>query len=275
MKQIKLFASLLFLCLFTIGFIGCDDSNKEASPILVFLSPTGTQIEANSNDRVFITVDASTSLGNSISMNIQSIDDVFGIQTLLDSTFAGKAFTYRFEYIVPQYPDSTETLLVFNLADDINNKIEIAKKILINKGSSQVTERTGVTLFSSASDKPNAYSLATLSPGFLADSATFEADIVDDTTAVSDQLSRTWISNTGVNYVQFNGFNYAGANSLSIQNAYDNGVKLSKVSEIQDSDVLLIGRGSTALGAVQVIAVTDQSGTQDDKYTFSIKVIDN
>lgn len=266
----------LLLVLFTALVLFNCEEEQATSPILVFLTPTGTTIEANTNDHVFITVEASTNIGNTLSLHIESVDDLYGIQPLFDSIFNRTSFNYMFDYIVPQFPDSTETLLIFSLANDVNDEAKIAKRILINKGESFVSESTGHIIYSSASDKPNSFSLKSLSPGYLADSATFEVDIVDasDIAIHGETLSRTWISHTGLSFVQFNGFNYASANSLTIKNAYEIGVKLSKITNIQDSDVYLVGKGSAAIGVIQVVAVTDQPMVTDDKYTFSIKKLD-
>jgi hypothetical protein len=82
------------------------------------------------------------------------------------------------------------------------------------------------------------------------------------------------MSNTELSFVEFNGFNYAEANSVNIQNAYANGIRLSRVTDISDSDIILLGRGDLAVAAIQIIAVTDPVGVQEDKYTFSIKRIE-
>lgn len=245
----------------------------EGSPILVFLTPEATQIEANSGDKVFITIKSSTNSGDILNLRIESIDDLYGIQNVFDSTFNNSSINYRLEYDVPSYPDSTQSLLVFTLTNQNNESSEIAKRILVNRGETFVKEASGVNMYSTSSSRPNAFSLEQLSPGFSTDSTTFESDIVDNTEEDSETLSREWISNTGISFVKFDGFNYSGANSQSIKNAFENGVQLSRVSDIRDSDIYLIGRGGQALGVIQVIAVTDPDGVQEDKYTFSIKVI--
>lgn len=263
----------LVILLTSLFFLSCEDSSDVESPILIFLTPEATQIEANSGDKVFITVKASTNSGDILTLNIASIDDQYGIQNVLDSTFNNSSINYRLEYNVPAYADSTQSLLVFTLTNQNNQTSEIAKRILVNRGETFVREASGINVFSTSSSRPNAFSLTQLIPGFSTDSTTFESDIVDNTLEDNDVLSREWVSNTGISFVKFDGFNYSSANSQSIRNAYDNGVQLTRISDIRDSDIYLIGRGGKALGAIQIIAVTDPEGVQEDKYTFSIKVI--
>jgi hypothetical protein len=254
-------------------FTSCNEEGVD-SPILVFLTPEETQIEANSGDRIIITVNSTTSTGNSLDLQIESLDDMYGIVKRLDTSFSSNSINFRFEYTVPAYSDSTSSILIFTLSNDLNQRTEIAKRIFINRGETFLTESSGINIYSTSSNRPNAFSLEALAPGFSTDSATFQADFLDATEMNSDTLSRTWRSNTELSFVEFDGFNYASATSRSIREAYQNGVKLSRISQINGSNILLIGRGNIALGAIQLIAVTDEVGTEEDKYTFSIKVIE-
>lgn len=268
------YSPVIFLAIcFSFFFFSCEEERTE-SPILIFLSPEGTQIEGNSGDRLFIGVRSSTSPGNTLNLQIESLDDDYGIVQRFDSTFQSNAINYRFEYVVPSYADSTQSILIFRLTNSQNQTAEIAKRLLINRGETFVKESSGISIYSTASNRPNAFSIETLSPGFSTDTATFDADILDATEMENDTLSRSWISNTGISFVEFDGFNYSDATSKSIRDAYQNGVKLSRVSQITGSNTFLVGRGNTALGAIQMLSVTDEQGREEDKYTFSIKAID-
>ena len=275
MKSLNLTSVFSFICIIIASWTllsGCEEKGIE-SPILVFLNPTDPLIESNSGDRVFITVKSSTSQGNSLNLRIESQDDYYGIRALNDTLFSNNSINYRFEYLVPSYPDSTQSILIFTLNNEAGEYVEIAKRILVNKGDTFLEEASGINMYSTASSKPNAFSLATLSPGFSTDSSTFVADIVDGTKTDSTQLSRIWTSNTGLSFVQFDGFDYANATASSIRTAYQNGIQLSKISEITDNDIYLVGKGSNAIGVIQIIAVTDPEGAQEDKYNFSVKAV--
>ena len=273
--MMKKIIQIIILFTFLTGFWGCSETETEETPILVFLSPEDTQLEANSGERIFVTISASTSMSENLFLKIESLDDFYGKRDLFDSSFNENSINYLFEYMVPSYPDSTNTILIFRLNNTNGYETEIAKRIIVNRGETFLSELSGVVIYSSSSDKPNAFSINDQTPGYSEDSTTFTADFLDDTRNNSDTLSRRWVSNTGLSFVEFNGFNFAGATSGSITQAYENGVKLTRVTNISDSDIYLVGKGSQALGAIQIIAVTDQMGVQEDKYTFSIKLIDN
>lgn len=264
----------LFLSALMVAFVlfSCGDEGT-SSPILVFLTPDDVQLVANSGDKVIITIDASTS-GSNLDLNIETIDDLYGIVQVFDSSFTRNSINFRFQYDVPSYPDSTQSLMIFSLANDLGQTTEIAKRFVINRGETFLKEASGIEIFSSASNKQNAYSIVDLSPVF-SDIDSASSDIIDRTEPGSETLSRTWGSFTDISFVEFNGFNYASATSATIRSAYENGVKLSQVTGVSNSDIYIIGRNQTALAAIQVIAVTDQADAQEDKYTFSIKVIED
>lgn len=260
-------AGLLFSC----------EPEQAGSPILVFLSPSESQIEANSNDHVFIRIESRTEAGSHIHLNIESIDVLNGSQHVFDSIFNFKKINYLFDYVVPAFPDSTETLLIFTLMNDDGDQIQIAKRLFINKGASSVTETSGNVMYSSLSAEPSAFSLDDLTPAYLADSLTRSLDIIDASNKDKNSdgsLSRTWISRTSLQFVKFSGFNYADADAVTINNSYKSGIKLSMVNNIKDSDIIIVGKGSKAIGAIQVLTVTDAAGSETDKYVFSIKKLD-
>jgi hypothetical protein len=179
--------------------------------------------------------------------------------------------------MVPAFPDSTETLLIFTLMNDDGDQIQIAKRLFINKGASSVTETSGNVMYSSLSAEPSAFSLDDLTPAYLADSLTRSLDIIDASTKEKNSdgsLSRTWISRTNLQFVKFSGFNYADADAVTINNSYKSGIKLSMVNNIKDSDIIIVGKGNKAIGAIQVLTVTDAAGHESDKYVFSIKKLD-
>jgi hypothetical protein len=255
------------------SLLSCEPELVE-SPILVFLSPAGSKVEANSNDHVFIRVDSRSESGAHLYLTVESVDALNGVQPVFDSSFNFKKINYLFDYVVPVYPDSTESLLVFTLMNDDGDQIQIAKRLFINKGASAVKETSGNVIHSSLSDEPSAFSLNELTPVFLADSLTRSLDIVDASSAEKNadgSLSRTWVSRTNLLFVKFNGFNYADADAMSISNSYKNGIKLSSATNLKDGDVLIVGQGNKAIGAIQILTVIDQAGYANDKYVFSIK----
>lgn len=250
------------------------EPEKTGSPILVFLSPSESHIEANSTDHVFIRIESRTESGSHLHLAIESIDALNGARRIFDSTFNFRKINYLFDYLVPAFPDSTETLLVFSLMNDDGDQIQIARRLFINKGASSVKETSGNVMYSSLSAEPSAFSLAELTPAFLADSLTRSLDIIDASTEENNNdgsLSRRWVSRTDVLFVKFSGFNYADADAITINNAYKSGIKHSTVNDLKENDILIVGRGNKAIAAIQLLLVHDAVGHDSDKYVFNIK----
>lgn len=264
------------ISLFLASAISCNPDQEE-SPILVFLTPDGARIESNSNEHVLITVNARSRVSKQLRLQIESVDVFYGSRKILDSLFQFNQINYLFDFVVPAYPDQSETLLVFSLSNDVGNQIQIAKRLFINKGATSVKEASGNVTYSSVSSKPSGFSFESMSPVYLADSLKKAIDIYDASTKenlASGLLSRTWLSRTGLSFVRFNGFNYPDANAITITNSYKSGIKLSRASEIKDTDILIVGNSDKAIGVIQVITVADLDGVENDRYVFSIKKID-
>lgn len=264
-----------FLVIAILGISFSCEPEQVESPILVFLTPEIPRIETNSTDHVFITVDSRSQQGQRLRLQIESVDVLYGVRPIFDSLFAFNRINYLFDYIVPAYPDLTESLLIFKLSNDAGDQIQIAKRLFINKGASSVTEASGNVSYSTLSSKPSGFSFAAMTPVYLADSLTKSIDIYDASTVKNNQadgsLSRTWLSRTSLQFVKFNGFNYPDADAITINNSYKSGIKLSRATDLKDSDILIVGKGDKAIGAIQIISITDLAGVENDKYVYSIK----
>lgn len=267
----------LIFYLITVGlfsFFSCEET--EESPLVIFLNPQKAIIETNTNEHILITVDINSTQAEINNFQITQQDDYAGVYRIVDTTINQFSMNYVLDFIVPEYPDSTETLLTFSATDNLGNQIQAAKKILINKGSSLVSESSGHTIYSFLSKKPNAFNLENNIRGFSVDMFDIDVDFMDYSldSIHGNSLSREWISRNGLRFVQYNGFNFAMANSTMIESAYASGIKLSKATNIQDSDIFLIGREDDAIGVIQVISVVDSDSTLNDKYVFNLKTID-
>ncbi len=266
---------LAFVTFMLVCSISCDE--EEESALVVFLTPQEAIIETNTNEHVFLKLEARATKGEISSFKITQKDEYAGILSLVDSSLGNIKFVnYDFDYIVPEFPDSTETLLTFTINDNLGNQIQTAKRLIINKGSSLISESSGHVIYSSLSDKPNAFNIKNLAPNFSTDLIDKEIDFMDNSvdSINGNDLSRTWLSKNDLNFVQYNSFNYALANSTMISNAYESGIKLNKITNITDNNVFLVGKDHDAIGAIQIISVVDSDSTLNDKYVFNIKVID-
>jgi len=263
-----LIISLLF------SFLSCTE-NKE-SPIVIFLSPEESVIEVNSNEHILFTIDSRATQGNITKITITKQDEYTGVENIIDSTVYTPTFIYSLDFIIPQYPDSSEILLIVTVYDNLGNIANSAKRLVINKGSSLITESSGNIMYSSLSGKPNAFNLKNMIPGYASDLFDADIDFMDNSidSINGNEMSKTWISKNGLNFLKYNGFNYALANSLMISSSYLTGIRLSKITDLEESDIILVGRNETPIGAIQIISITDSDSTLNDKYVFNIKIID-
>ena len=87
-------------------------------------------------------------------------------------------------------------------------------------------------------------------------------------------MSLSWISPAGGRFVRFNTYDYANATDSSIVDAYNAGLDLPKVDNIQNGDIILTKLGSTSstdYAAILITGVYDPDSTNLDYYLFNIK----
>ena len=265
----RVFFGVFVFCLLCF-FYACENMEEE-SPIIVHFTPDEPVLQINSNKHLLITVEAESGFSNLSLMRISKKDNYYGNKVLVDSVLDSKKLYYELDYVIPEYPDSTEILIAFSFLDDLGNSLNAMKKVLVNEGASMVSESSGHVVYSSLSGKLGAFNLAKRIPLFGEEA---EVDFYDNTidSLSGNTLSREWIGKNGTDFVLYNGFNYALVNSLTISDAYHAGIKLTKASNIQDNNVYLIGKMGEPVGVIQIINVTDSDSTLNDKYIFNLKV---
>ena len=69
------------------------------------------------------------------------------------------------------------------------------------------------------------------------------------------------------------GFNFGEATAQSISNTWKNLTASTTIKQLKADDVLLFGKGDEALGAMKIMNVYDEVGTESDRYVFSLKAI--
>ena len=86
-------------------------------------------------------------------------------------------------------------------------------------------------------------------------------------------LSREWRSMTGLMFARFNDFDFENASFTSVVNAYSTSNKTSKLTNIGNEDIILVGKEYGALGVIKVINVFDEFDNMQDRYYFVFKGI--
>ena len=97
-------------------------------------------------------------------------------------------------------------------------------------------------------------------------------DIYDYSVDSTLVLSREWRTLTGIMFARFNDFDFENATVSSVYNAYSNSNKNTKLMNINNDDIILVGK-EHALGVIKIINVFDDVDPMQDRYYFVYKGI--
>jgi len=183
-----------------------------------------------------------------------------------------------FEYVVSTDLEGKSVIFTFTARDDggaitksVNRVIVAANQI----GPILLTETTGHKMHSKNSQNTDAYNIETGTAEFSTLSDSTDRDMEDNPASDTvSTLSLSWISPAGGQFVKFNTFDYPNATDSSLRDAYDAGIALSKVDNIQAGDIILTKLGDTtgsSYATIQVTSINDPDSTNLDFYLFNIK----
>ena len=98
--------------------------------------------------------------------------------------------------------------------------------------------------------------------------------MLDESDLLSEAISREWRSESGLMFSRSEGFNYSEATVQSVTSAWASSVRSSTIKNLKSDDILLLGSGNKAVGVLKLMAVYDEAGTDNDRYVFSLKLIE-
>lgn len=262
----------LILIIVSIVFVFSCEKDSNESNIRLTVSPDQSSIEnsENNNYQFEITITSSESLKN-FSIH-QSGSDVPVI--LIDSIISGLSFNCSFFYQIPAVPINVEELiLTFKVRDAQNNESKIARRINVKDKTQLLSEYSGNVIHSALSGQLNAFNLElsqALNIALTPDSIIhFEDHSIDS--IHGQTLSREWISPMGCKFIRFEGFNYSKSTASMVQNAFYSGVKQDVISQLNEDDIIIIGKDDLALAVIYISQILDQDSTENDKYIFNYK----
>ena len=277
MKHKLLFTVLGFIL--SLFFFQSCNSDEGTSPVLLSLthpSPSSNiLVIAEPGDAVPLSFKAEATTGTLTNLAIYSREGYAPENIDLDSSFNRAEFRYNHIYNVREdIADSTDIVLIFEVLHSSGELYDIAKRIRIN-GGAILEGFSGLTMYSHHSGKESCFNLQKSEVISILDSAKdISIDFADDTTTVAvnaDSLSRTIISLSDIEFVQFNDFDFAKATYGTIGQAYNSGSKSDRMVGIKTNDIYLFGRKDEPLGAIQFTGVNDEEGKLNDSYIFGIK----
>ncbi|MCB9363022.1 MAG: hypothetical protein H6587_00485 [Flavobacteriales bacterium] len=259
---------LVVLLLTVLFFIGCKKNTEEANEGIT-ITPVDNYFEKQPGNIINFTVKFE-SRKELVKYRITETIDNSNSTTIKEENISGKNYLDWFDYTVPQFEDygTHDIKLVFSAFDIDGNSMNRAKVIYVNIEERILAEYSGNNMYSSLTNQFNAYDLLTSTPKYSSDSTSHIIDL--SVTNPNDTLSRSWASPYGIKFVKHNSFDYGNATDLTVQNAYNSGIKNDTLRNLATDDVILTKINDSYV-ALKLIYVIDDPGKTNDKYIFSIK----
>lgn len=209
-----------------------------------------------------------------ITMN--SFDKEYGQLQLMDTVVNKKDVRLDYEFAVPAFTeDSVKVQIFLKAVDCLGYEQTATYNLMVVNPDVMLTEKSGLVVYSGKSSKGNAFSLTDPSSTFnseLADSAKIDVfDYVKNED--SDALDLIWKTNTDVDFVKINSFDYVKATSKSITSVYNSSTKNDYVNDIRPNDKIIVGKAGRAWGVFFIANVFDDDGVDDDRYLVNYKSI--
>lgn len=251
---------------------GCE--KDEESTVVIVLENFSELGYCKPDDVILFKIHTFTKNERIENLKIVSEDIENGNKVLLDSVINQNNFKYTFAYKVPAYKqDTTLVSFVFSAKDNTGVEQSMKKHIKVT-GSKILEEYTGLKLYSGGNNREDVLFLGDLSKAYnYADTDSANIDIYSyyDKNIHYESLSREWRTNTDVEFVKNNTYDYSSATSQSLNNIFVNSRKSLSVKDLQTGDVVIIGKAGEAWGAFHIVNVIDSEGTNNDYYLINYK----
>ncbi|MEN9347193.1 MAG: hypothetical protein RLZZ77_704 [Bacteroidota bacterium] len=247
-------------------------SCKKDDPPIISVSPSGSQINVDPGDLTEFNVELKA--GDFELRNVVITAKPTGGVTsvLLDSTVYGKEAQFFYVYEAPF--GTSDVILTFTIYDEEGNKNATARRMMIS-GTNLLSENSGFELYSKyATSAINAFNIGDLTSLQLgADPDSIHIDLVEYDETDDGELNYALTSYSGIKFVRNNSFNYPEATQQSAYNTYSSSTALSIVDNISVNDILITEYDTInhLFAVVKITAITNQTASSSDKYTFNLK----
>jgi hypothetical protein len=267
MKQI-----LFFVLLITFLY-GCERNTE--SKVVILISTEDSLSNVKSGDKLLFHIQSFANEDVIKNITITSSDPQYGLLTVWDTLLDMEKFDYDYQYIVADYNDTTTVRLTFKVFAPDNTSSSLHATLRVKKNDALLSSFDGIMMYAAKSNNRNGFNTTSVQTLYCETTDPSQTDIYDydDTLSVQGTLSREWRSKTGVLFARFNDFNFAAATKSGVITAFENAAKYTSIKNLTNGDIILIGRGQTALGVIQLIDVYDELDTANDRYVFNFKKI--
>lgn len=262
-----LMKKLFYLLAISLFLSSC--SGDDESDVIIIAKTINGKEYYNAGEKIIFDIESFANKGFISSIKIMTVTS-HGATSLLDTVIDGERTQFLYQYNVPQFDsDTTNVKFQFKAFCSTGNYSEMSKthKVVgdIHLNAAEYT------MFASYKNEKNGFSVTR---NEIVDCGTTDSTFIDfydysiDSTMT---LSREWRSMTGLMFARFNDFDFENANYSSVVNSYSNSNKASKILNINNEDIILVGKENEALGVLKVINVFDESDNMQDRYYFVFK----
>lgn len=248
-------------------------TEEDADNVVLFATPSATEVLGG--QKIYFDILAETRNTTLALFKVESFDNISGQKELFSTEPATQRWQYRYVYDVPNIAvESLDIELIFTAVDNLGNRQTISRTIHVTTTAAELTELTGVALYSPLSGKDDAFSFRLLQRVNSSKAEDADVDIYVDADELSPEtLARSWGSKTGLRFAKVNSFNYAAASRQSLEVVYANTVTKTNITDLDIDDIILVGYDSKAVAAVRIVNIYDAEGSEYDRYDISIKCI--
>ena len=286
----------VLLTMISVLVSGCFNED-DATTVAIYAEPSSKLVKPG--DMVYLDVYVTT-LNNAVTdVTMTTFDSEHGREEIHKTNPQVKSYQERIIWQIPAMSSDT-TLIEVNICakDDPGVSNDLTLMMMATGGSScMLQERSGFTIYSPMSGKPDAFSFTTLQP-LQSSSGSKDCDLMFIHDGNGDTLPLTWGTATDIVYCKANNYDYAGATWAGVQSVFTNSLRSDSVTGLQIDDIILIGReqftedddseevedkntedskvGSlklSTLGVIKIMAIYDEEGVNNDRIVFNLKTL--
>lgn len=258
---------IFYLLVLSLIFSSCNEDDE--SDVVIIAKTINPKECYNAGEQIVFKIESFANEGVVSSIDISTVTS-YGVASLLDTVIDTEKTSFLYQYNVPQFDaDTSNVKFYFKAYCSTGSYSEMAKTHLV-AGDIQLSP-SEYTMFASYKNEKNGFSIER---NEIVDCETTDSmyiDLYDYSIDSTQILSREWRSMTGLLFARFNDFDFENANFSSVRNAYSNSNKTSKLLDISNEDIILVGKENEALGVIKIINVFDETDNMHDRYYFVFK----
>jgi hypothetical protein len=258
--------------------------------LFVFIAGLLSACKEKVNDKPFLIVypenlEIQAYAGEKVIFNIQAVSDFRLTQFIISKKFPGETETtifdsalsvnnFSFQWAFKTPTDIEDDLYIYFKAINEKGYQSVLGRLLVFKGQ-RLEEFTGLKMYSANSGNTAAFNLETLqSVSVSVDSASRDIqEYQSDTTY--QHLSGKWISPSNCQFVKFNTFDYGNASGSTARDAFNAGMKLTEITNIELNDIYIVRilrlAPDEVYAVIKITNLVDTDGKANDYYEFSVK----